>query len=189
MDAAAEVKPVEPSSEKLLLVNEPGGTAFAMQFVESKRLVFHQILGAQEAVGPIKVFRHTVETAVRDALFMRDLSIRILHDGEIEEDRLEEAKLRLCIDDEVMIDGQSLLSFYRTDGKVVLPLDGKGLFFAVKLTEDGEADQNDKLGYMLPNGTIIDATLEGTPRVEYPFTIEISFWLGLYTTKLPEMAP
>jgi hypothetical protein len=138
---------------------------------------------------PIQLVDYVTQNQVCDASYLNAFSVR-LKDGVPEHyaRRLWEAKLTFEIDMEKLVKEVPFKEILQRK-EIVLPKsipDRSSLFSALSVTDpvgDAKADENEWLGYMLPNGTRIRVILEGVEGGGGLIFIETSFKLVRYTTK------
>ncbi len=177
--------------EYLALVNPVAMNAFTMRLHCARKLLATKLILTSRRPEhgfdrPLWIIRHTTETLVCDAIYMRSFHVR-LGDGvpEAYAKRLWEAKFSLSIDGETMVARRPLRELL-SQKEIPLPRPVKGrtcLFDANRLKDDGEVDADGWIGYMLVNGTRIHAELDGISGGGGLVRIEIGWSFGLYTTK------
>lgn len=181
--------------EYLALYNPIQKNAFAMRLDQPRKLSATKMILTSKRPDyvferPVSIIGYSTESRVCDAIFLKAFHVR-LEDGvpEAYAKRLWEAKFSLSIDGEPMVSGRPFRELLgRKEILLPRPVDGQTCLFAataVKGPPDGPAEvyANDWLGYMLPNGTRIDAKLDGVPGGGGLIRIKIGWSFGMYTTK------
>lgn len=185
-----EIKAEGTWREFVALHNPIAKNAFAMRFdVAMKVSALKTIFTTKKDTGPferLKVVSYTTQSKVCDANHLRAFRVR-LKDGPSEAftKRLWDARLSFIVDGERLVDKVRLKDLLGMH-EVVLsrPVPEKTcLFNAIGLTKGQQADDNDWLGYMCPNGTNISAEIEDVPSGGGLVQLEVSWDLVSYSTK------
>lgn len=195
-----EVEAAEDLPKYIALVNPISTQAYAMrldkpvQFTATKS-IFTSKKEEHRFDWPIRVVDYSTEANVCDAAYMRAFRLR-LGDGIPEgyTKRLWEALFSLEIDGEPMVKRRPLKELLgQKEILLPKPIPRKGCLFAAhtlkyeeleyNLLDKPEADPDKWIGYMLPNGTKIHASLDRVPAGGGLIKIEFSWTLGIYSTK------
>jgi hypothetical protein len=183
--------------EYIALVNPIAKNAFAMRFDGALRVTCTKMLYTTRRDGDpfpdaVSASRYTTQAKVCDAFHIRAFSVRLL-DGSPSEyvRRLWAARLTLLVDGEALADGVPLKELLgMREYPIPRPVDGRrNLFDACLIDEEQNAIAEEWLGHMLPNGSEIEATVEGVPGGGGLVKLAVSFVLGRYTTKKKEGSP
>jgi hypothetical protein len=177
--------------EYLALVNPIAVNAFAMRLDRARKLLATKLILTSKRPEhgfdrPLAIVHHATETQVCDAIYLKSFHVR-LGDGvpEAYAKRLWEAKFSLSIDGEPMIAPGPLREIL-SQKEIPLPRpikDRTCLFSANRLKDDGNVDEDGWSGYMLTNGTIIHAELDGVPGGGGLVRIEVGWSFGVYSSK------
>jgi hypothetical protein len=192
-DAPAEVKEAPEASdmpEMLALVNPIAKAAFAMRLAQPMRLSATKLLytskDERRLFDPVVLVKHVTESRVCEAIYMRAFWVR-LGEGipQAYTKRLWEARFSLSIDGDSMLDPTPLREVL---GKREIPLPKptaqQCLFPACAMDKEGNAQEDQCIGYMLPNGTNIIVKLDSIPGGGGGLVrIETGWNFGVYTTK------
>lgn len=178
-------KPSGP--EYLALYNPIGKAAFKMRFHSSTKVLSEKSLftgeGVREDFDSITLAKYTTKCRVSEVNYMPSFFVRI-KDGASEGylEKLWDASLTICLDGEPMVQQMKLKQAISHKEIVISRSDSGCLFYAIAVKEEG-ADPNEWLGYMLPNGTVIEVTLAKVPSGGGLVLIETGWILGTYTTR------
>lgn len=190
--------------EFIALYNPIANHAFALRRERSlkvcatKSIYTTRQAGDENLPGPVTLVDHTTETRICDSQYVRGFTVR-LGDGIPEADakRLWEAKFSLSIDGE-LVTRQTPLRDLIQQKEITLEYAKNCCLFPAhpfkenpKISEDARfpgvdlktVDTSKFLGYMLPNGTKINATLADVPRGIGLVKIEVGWTYGSYTSK------
>ncbi len=201
-EAAPLIKVIETQEDQpryIALVNAVSEQAFGMRLDHPNRITAHKLIFTSTKrqdrfERSIPVMNYKVETSVCDATYMRAFYVR-LGPGLTEEytKRLWEARFSLRIDGEPMAVDRPLRELLGQK-EVVLPppIKGRGCLFEAHTITGPDPDvtggnksveTDDWIGYMLPHGTIIDASLDRVPAGGGLVELEVGWTLGVYTTR------
>lgn len=171
--------------EYLALVNPIAKSAYTMKLAVAKKILSTKaILTSKDPFHvikkPVVVAGYTSESSVRNASFLKAFHVRVGDGlpGDYVEDLLE-ARFSFTIDGEIMADGP--LREFVSQKEVVLKKSDRVCLFHANSVKDKEAT-DEWLGYMLPNGTRIEALLVGVPGGGGLVRIEVGWSFGTYTT-------
>lgn len=168
--------------------------AYAMRFDVAYTLYATKVifppLPEEPAFGGLLLLDYITESKVCDAHYIKSFRIR-LQDGIAEADvkRLGEARCWFTIDGDPVIK-EALFRDLIGGKEITLPKMERGcsLFHAHTLINpvtEGRmvVDGSEWIGYMAPNGSLIQVKMNNVPMLETSVQIEIDFDLVNYTTK------